>query len=64
MTQINADFFMTFDLLKKKNWGSMDALIRKDVPNRERLFDIKEDDNPIILYFELDKYHQNDLLQG
>jgi hypothetical protein len=30
----------------------MDALIRKDVPNREQLFDIKEDDNPIVLYFE------------
>jgi hypothetical protein len=30
----------------------LDKEIKKDIPNREKLLNIKEDDNPIILYFE------------
>jgi hypothetical protein len=31
---------------------NLDEALKKDVPNREELLDAKEDDNPIILYFE------------
>jgi hypothetical protein len=30
----------------------LDKMLKKDVPNRDKLLNIKEDDNPVILYFE------------
>ncbi|MDR1338676.1 MAG: hypothetical protein LBK58_01235, partial [Prevotellaceae bacterium] len=31
---------------------NLDKKIKKDVPGREKLLNVKEDDNPIIVYFE------------
>jgi hypothetical protein len=42
----------TLSYVENGHWESMDALIRQDVPYRERLFNIIDDDNPIVLYFE------------
>jgi hypothetical protein len=30
----------------------VDKEVKKDLPTRERLLNLKEDDNPVILYFE------------
>jgi hypothetical protein len=34
------------------NLMDVDKEVKKDLPNRERLLNLKEDDNPVILYFE------------
>jgi hypothetical protein len=37
------------------NMDDIDKAIKKGIPNREKLLNLKEDDNPIILYFEYEE---------